>query len=63
MNDEIKLSIILPVYNGGATLHRPLQSILNQNFPAPYEVVIINDNSQDNSLEVINKYLPLLPIN
>lgn len=59
---ETKLSIILPVYNGGKTLRRTLDSIKKQQCSFNYEVVIINDNSEDDSLDVIMSYLPEMPI-
>lgn len=57
-----KLSIILPVLNGEKTLQRTLTSIYKQNFIYDYEVVIVNDSSSDNSIEVINSFSPYLPI-
>ena len=63
MNEELKLTIILPVYNGEYTLERTLNSIVRQKFQYPYEVLIINDNSQDNSLQKINLFVDKLPIN
>lgn len=58
---DVKLSIILPVRNGGRTLYRTLSSIEKQSFK-DYEVVIINDSSQDNSLEEIIKFSYTLPL-
>lgn len=60
--NEIKLSIILPVYNGGKTLNRTLDSIKKQKCSFNYEVIIINDNSEDDSLDIIKSYLTELPI-
>lgn len=60
--DEIKLSIVLPLYNGERTIARTLDSIAAQDFRYPYEIVIVNDNSTDKSLEEVSKYLSILPI-
>ena len=60
--NEVKLSLILPLYNGESTISRTLDSIVNQHFNYPYEVVIINDNSKDNSLNEVLKYVNILPI-
>lgn len=61
--DELRLSIILPVFNGGKTLKRTLDSIVIQQFDYKYEVVIINDSSTDESVEIIEAYSKILPIN
>jgi glycosyltransferase involved in cell wall biosynthesis len=45
-------SIILPVYNAEETIEETLQSIKNQDY-TDYELVIINDGSNDNTLELI----------
>ncbi|MBR6162663.1 glycosyltransferase family 2 protein [bacterium] len=52
---EKLLSIVIPVYNAGEYLEKCLCSILNQTF-ADFEVLCINDYSEDNSLEILNEY-------
>ncbi|MEM7519680.1 MAG: glycosyltransferase [Pseudomonadota bacterium] len=56
-----RLSVILPVYNGAATLARALQSIADQSHPAD-EVVVINDGSTDTTAEVIAAWADRLPL-
>ena len=52
----MKLSIIVAVYNTSKYLEQCLGSVLNQTMDdSDYEVIIVNDKSTDNSLEVINK--------
>ena len=51
---EPKLSIITPIYNKGKTIHRYLNSIQNQPFNE-LEILLIDDLSRDNSLNVIEK--------
>ena len=51
----IKISIIIPNYNHSRFLDLRLESIFNQNFDN-FEVIILDDASQDKSLEIINKY-------
>lgn len=53
-----QLSIILPVYNVEKYLPRCLDSILKQTFK-DFELIIINDGSTDNSLEVCEYYRTL----
>lgn len=48
-------SIIIPVYNTSDYLERCLDSIKNQTFHQ-YEVIMVNDGSTDNSLEIMRRY-------
>jgi glycosyltransferase involved in cell wall biosynthesis len=53
------LSIIIPAYNEGKTIHLILDKIkqtkLNGNIKK--EIVIVNDCSKDDTIEVVNKYI------
>lgn len=51
-----KVSYIMPVYNGSAFLREALDSILNQSYQN-IEIIVINDGSTDNSLEILNTYI------
>jgi len=55
MNNHPLVSIIIPNYNHACYLDQRLQTILNQTYDN-FEVIILDDNSTDNSLEVINRY-------
>ncbi len=50
-----KLSIIIPVYNVEKYISKCLDSILNQTFE-DFEVICINSNSPDNSMEILSEY-------
>ena len=52
---KLKFSIIIPVYNTEMYLRKCLDSVKNQTYKN-YEVIIINDGSTDNSLDIINEY-------
>ena len=42
--DTDKLSVIIPVYNGEATIKRCLESILHQTYK-DFEVILVDDGS------------------
>ncbi|PSB21088.1 glycosyltransferase [filamentous cyanobacterium CCP2] len=50
-----KVSIILPSYNYARYLDERIQSVLNQTY-TDFELIIVDDASTDNSIEVINQY-------
>ena len=49
------ISVIIPVYNMELYIERCLQSIVNQSYKN-LEIIIINDGSIDNSLNLINEF-------
>lgn len=55
MVDDIKLSLIIPVYNIASYLPRCLDSIINQKYKN-LEIIVVNDGSTDTSREVIDDY-------
>ena len=50
------VSIIIPAYNRAHTIKMTLDSVLNQTYKN-YEVIIVDDNSKDNTYEVVKPYL------
>lgn len=62
-----KLSIVIPAYNEGPTIHKILDKVRNVSLPQGIakEVIIVNDCSKDNTEEAILRYAeanPTLPI-
>ena len=55
MDKQPLVSIIIPNYNHAQYLDERIQSVLKQTYQN-FEVIILDDKSTDNSLEVINKY-------
>jgi len=50
-----KISVLMPVYNAEKYLAEAVESVLNQTFQ-DFEFIIIDDGSNDYSLEIIRKY-------
>lgn len=55
MNSKPNISIIIPVYNVEEYIEECIDSVINQTL-TNIEIIIVNDGSTDNSLEVIKKY-------
>ena len=51
-----KVSVIIPTYNSSKTVKRSVESVLNQTYQN-FEIIITDDNSNDNTVSVIEKYL------
>ena len=49
-NEEIKVSVVIPVYNTEKYVREAVESIMNQTL-RELEIIIINDGSTDNSLQ------------
>lgn len=52
---NIKISIIIPVYNGEKFICECLDSVINQSLNE-IEIICINDGSTDNTLDILNEY-------
>lgn len=55
INQNILISVILPVYNAELYLKEAIESILKQTYKS-FELIILNDGSSDNSLNIINSF-------
>lgn len=51
----MEISIVMPVYNGEKFLNEAIDSILQQTF-TDYELLIIDDGSEDHSVDIIEAY-------
>lgn len=56
INQNINISILIPVYNCESTICDCIKSCLNQDFQGTYEIIIIDDGSTDNTIKSIQSY-------
>ena len=54
------LSLIAPAYNEAMTIEENVKSLLSLNYNN-YQVIIVNDGSKDNSMEILIKIYDLIP--
>ena len=50
-----ELTVIMPVYNGERFIAESIDSVLTQTFQ-DFELLILNDNSKDNTLKILQSY-------
>lgn len=50
-----KISIIIPIYNAEANLHRCIDSVLKQDFE-DFELILMDDGSKDSSGDICDEY-------
>src|SRR5688500_19456456 len=53
MASEVAVSVVIPTYNRAAMLRNAVNSVLAQNTQTPFEIVIVGNNSQDDTESVV----------
>ena len=56
IDDNIDLSIVVPVYNYVDIIESNIDSILNQKTEYNYQLIIVDDGSTDGAADVLKKY-------
>ncbi|TRZ45007.1 glycosyltransferase [Robertkochia solimangrovi] len=57
------VSIVIPLYNMEKYVGECLQSLLDQpSLKGDYEIIVVNDGSQDNSLKIVEEYQSINPV-
>lgn len=51
----MKLSLIMPVYNEGATLRTVLEALGKVAMPVPWELIVVDDGSDDDAVDHIER--------
>ena len=60
MNEKYALSVVIPLYNGAATIGRLVEELVKLPIEGGHEIILVNDGSRDESAavceELIDKY-------
>ena len=56
----MKISVIIPIYNVEQYLRQCIESVLSQSYN-DIEVILVNDGSPDNSLDICNEFAEKYP--
>lgn len=51
--DNIRVSVVIPVYNREQTIEKAIRSVVEQTLAA-YEIIIVNDGSTDHTADIVN---------
>lgn len=51
----MKLSLVMPVYNEGATLRTVLEALGKVAMPVPWELIVVDDGSHDGAVDAIER--------
>ena len=52
----MKLSVILPCFNGAQTIAVQLDALTCQAWPGGWELIVVNNGSTDSSMEIVEAY-------
>jgi len=51
-----RVSVVIPCYNSQQTIEKCIEAVLKQNFKSDYEVIMVDDGSNDQTEKIIKKY-------
>ncbi|MDY3066762.1 glycosyltransferase family 2 protein [Porphyromonas sp.] len=49
---NLKISVVIPLYNKERTIVQTIESVINQTY-SDFEIIVVNDGSQDKSADLI----------
>ena len=53
--DAWKVSVVVPVYNGGLTIRATVERLLAQTL-RPHQIIVVDDGSTDHTAEVLGEF-------
>jgi len=54
MSEQLLISVIIPIYNGSEYIQKCLDSLKDSNYKN-FEIIVVDDNSKDNSCDIVKK--------
>ena len=54
--NPICVSVIVPAYNASATIGKTLEALSRQNCFQPFEVIVVDDGSSDNTADIVHSF-------
>lgn len=57
MKKQVKVSVIIPIYNVEEFLRECLESVIDQTLQE-IEIICVNDGTKDNSMDIVKEYVP-----
>ncbi|MDP8959416.1 MAG: glycosyltransferase [Actinomycetota bacterium] len=55
------VSVVMPTYNGAATVEAQLEALASQTYEGAWELVVADNGSTDDTLEIVERWSPKLP--
>ena len=56
-NTELKISVVIPMYNASQSIVKALDSVKYQTYKCTYQILVVNDGSEDWSKKTVEKYI------
>jgi glycosyltransferase involved in cell wall biosynthesis len=53
----MNISVIIPMYNSKNTIKSAIESVLNQTYKEPIEIIVVNDGSKDGCEKIVEKMI------
>ncbi len=53
----MKVSVIVPMYNSKNTIKSAIESLLNQTYKEPIEIILVNDGSKDDCEKIVEEMI------